>query len=233
MHPDASPTVVARGGRASPLGDALSGYSRPLLAVFVVATVATTGVVLGTVDTTAPPPALPVDVAVTGSLAALRIAAGVGLLGGAGSTALATAGLLVRDPRVRPARGLPSLAVAAVAFVTGTAAAHLAVPHVLALSTASTRGTLAATVDPVGLVELALFFPVVVGVGCALPAALVGGVAAGAVPRHTSTRQRGYAALAVVTAAAVLSPTDVATFGLFAVPPFVGFGAGVAWLELR
>jgi Sec-independent protein secretion pathway component TatC len=117
-------------------------------------------------------------------------------------------------------------------FLAGVVATHSVLPALLALRAAGGGTSLAATVGPTGVVELALFLPIAVGVGAAFPVSLVGAVRTGAIPRYTSTRQRGVVALAFVTVAATHSPPDLTTFGLVALPLFVGFGTGLAWLEL-
>jgi Sec-independent protein secretion pathway component TatC len=236
MHSDAVHALTLRGRRGSPLGDALRRRRRSLALVFAVTTLLASAVV-HRFDLVA----LSAQATVTGDVVSgarldtfstLRLALEAGLLCGLASTALVTTALLTRDRRVRLSRGVPQLLLGVVGFLGGASVARLALPFVLAFD-GPAGGTIAATVDPVGVVELALFFPVAVGVGVALPALLVAAVRAGAVPRYTSTRQRGYATLAFVTLAATHSPADLTTFGLFALPPFAGFGVGLAWLELR
>jgi Sec-independent protein secretion pathway component TatC len=56
---------------------------------------------------------------------------------------------------------------------------------------------------------------------------------AGLVPRFTAAGQRGLCVLEPVAFAATYSPTDLPSFALVALPPAVGLGVGVAWLEYR
>ncbi|WP_380678029.1 hypothetical protein [Salinigranum sp. GCM10025319] len=233
MHSDVAPSLTLGGRRGSPLGDSLRRRRRSLALVFVLTTLLAS-ILVARVDLVAlsatATSAGGVD-AGSGALPTLRLALEAGLLCGLASTALVVVGVLARNPRVRLFRGLPHLSLAVVGCLGGAVLARLSLPFVLALD-GPAGGTLATAVAPVGVVELALFFPVAVGVGVALPALLVAAVRAGAVPRYTSTRQRGYPVLVFVTLAATHSPADITTFGLFALPLFVGFGVGLAWLEL-
>lgn len=235
MHPDAVSALGGGGRRGSPLGDALRRRRRSLLLAFVLTTLLASAVVhrvdLVALSSTATLAGRVGDVELN-ALSTLRLALEAGLLCGLASTALVAIGVLARDRRVRLSRGVPHLLLAGVGFLGGAAVARLVLPLVFAFESPAGQ-SLAAAVAPAGVVELALFFPVAVGVGVALPALLIAAVRAGTVPRYTSTRQRGYAALAFVTLAATHSPADLTTFGLFALPPFVGFGIGLAWLELR
>jgi Sec-independent protein secretion pathway component TatC len=230
MHSDLAPTLTSRRERGSPLGTALHRNSRGLLAVFALTTAVATAVVASTVDFVAAVPYT--AVATLDPLTSARLAVEVGLVVGLASTTVATACVVASHPRVRVGRAVPLVLVAPVGFVTGVAAGHAVLPALFALRPAGSVTSLAAVVGPAGVVELALFFPVAVGVGAALPAVSVAAVRAGAVPRYTSTRQRGVVALAFVTVAATHSPPDLTTFGLVALPLFVGFGTGLAWLEL-
>ncbi|AUV82646.1 preprotein translocase subunit TatC [Salinigranum rubrum] len=233
MHSDVVPARPPLGRRRSPLGTALRSRPRRLVAVFVLGLLLTTGcvaLVAATVDLS-PWLGSVSEADPTGSLSTLRLALEAGLLGGLAATALAVTARLVRDRRVRPARAVGPLAAAGCGFVSGVLVAVAVLPALLTLRTGATGVPLGSAVDPTGVAELVCFFPLGVGVGTALPGLLVAAVRAGAVPRYTSTRQRGFVALAVVTLAATHSPADLPTFALLAAPPLGGFGLGVAWLE--
>lgn len=152
----------------------------------------------------------------------------VALLFGAVAAGGALLVLADRDvPGVRVRRGGSALALSAAAFAGGAVATHRAFVNPL-FELPALR---AAVVDPYRLGELALFFPVAVGIGVALPPLIAGLVRARAIPRYTSDRQRGLAALCVFVFAAVYSPPDLVTFAAFASPPFAGLAAGLAWCE--
>jgi Sec-independent protein secretion pathway component TatC len=102
-----------------------------------------------------------------------------------------------------------------------------------ALPLAATLGVLpgGAGVPTGWLGEFVLGLAASTAVGLALPPGLLAAARARLVPRHTSTGQRGLAALAILAFAAVYSPTDLPSFALVALPPFVGLAAGLALLE--
>ena len=168
--------------------------------------------------------ALLVQVSLTDLVVQLEVAALIGAVA-AGASLLFLAD---RDvPGVRARRGVPALSLAAATFVGGAAATHqLLVMPLFASPTPRTT-----VVDPYWLGELALFFPVAVGLGAALPSLIVGLVRARTIPRYTSDRQRGVAALCVFAFAAIYSPPDLMTFAVFAAPPLVGLAVGLAWCE--
>lgn len=162
-------------------------------------------------------------------LPALAARLEVAALVGAAAAGAALLGFASRDvPRVRLRRGAPALSLSALAFAVGAGAAHRLLVAPLA-GVVSGGGSLA--LDPYWLGELALFFPVAVGLGAALPPLTVGLVRARTLPRYTSDRQRGIAALPIVVFAAACSPPDLATFVIFAAPPLAGFAGGLAWCE--
>jgi hypothetical protein len=233
MHSDAVPVRTPLGRRHSPLGTALRHRPRLLAAVFVVGFLLATGtatLVAASVDLSAWVGAAS-GVDPSGPLSTPRLALEAGLLGGLAATALVVAVRLVHDRRVRPARAVAPLAVAAGGFAAGVLVGTAALPALFTLQTGATGVPLASAVDPTGVAELVLVFPLSAGVGVALPAALVAAVRAGATSRYVSARQRGFVALAVVTLAATHSPADLPTFALVAAPSLTGFGVGLAWLE--
>jgi Sec-independent protein secretion pathway component TatC len=218
------------GAAAGPLGASVRRHLRLLLAVFLLVSAAVTALA-ATLDLTAvvPPPVLPARLS-SRPRSALRLAVEVGTLAGAFAAAVVLVGSVGRDARVSLSRGRRQAVVAPVAFAVAAVCGWAALPHVVGV-VASASGRPA--VDAYWVAEVWLFFPVALGAAAATPFLLVAAARAGVVGRFTSTRQRGYAALAFVVFAACYSPPDGATFVLFAAPLFVGSAAGVAWLEFR
>jgi hypothetical protein len=232
MCSDVRPAFDPPGRHASPVATALHRRSRTLVVVGSLSTLLATAVLVWTVPAVVSlsvPRGLP-GVAELGPLATLRLAVGGGSLAGLSAAVLVIMHSFASDPRVRLSHGVSLLPAAVVAFCAGVAVAYSVVPSMLVLTLARGR-SLVDALDPVGVVEFACFFPLVVGVGAALPVLLVAAVRVGAMPRYTSTRQRGLATLAVAAAAAAYSPPDLVTFGLFAAPLVTGLGLGLVRLE--
>ncbi|MFC6725933.1 twin-arginine translocase subunit TatC, partial [Halobium palmae] len=140
------------------------------------------------------------------------------------------------DRRVSLRRGRTAFAFGGAGLLVGSVLGRLVVlPVYLSLLrdhvAASPTDATPVAVSLRWLAELGLFVPVGVGLGVALPFLLVGAVRSGLAPRYTSDRTRGFVALTLVTFAAVYSPPDLPSFALLAVPSFVGFAVGIAWLE--
>jgi hypothetical protein len=212
-----------------PVAAAARRYFRSLLAVFLLVSAVVTAAA-SSVDLTAVVPASAVSVGFSPRpLSAFRLAVEVGTLSGLLAAGVALVRFLGRDRRVSLSRGRRHAAVAAVAFAAGTVGGAALLPTAVA-----TAGSVAAgSVGPYWVAEVCLFFPVAVGFAAAAPFLLAAAVRASVVGRFTSTRERGYVALAFVAFAACFSPADGATFVLYAAPLFAGFAGGVAWLEFR
>ncbi|ADQ66471.1 sec-independent protein translocase (tatc) [Halogeometricum borinquense DSM 11551] len=215
-----------------PVGATVRRNLRPLLAVFLlvsaVVTAAASGINLtDVVSWSGVPPRLSPT-----PLTDFRLALEVGTLSGVFAAGLTLVGLLGRDARVSPSRSRRHAVVAAFAFTVGVAVGVILLPAV-AEAVSRVTATSAAGLDVYWYTEVWLFFPVALGGAAATPFLLIAAVRAGVVGRFTSTRQRGYAALAFVVFAACYSPADSATFVLLAAPLFVGLAAGIAWLEFR
>lgn len=213
-----------------PLWASARRHLRALLAVFLLVSAVVTALAAA-FDLTAvvPSSVLPVGLSPRPQ-SEFRLAVEVGTLAGAFAAAVVLVGAVGRDARVSLSRGRRQAAVAPVAFAVAAVCGRVALPHVVgAVASASGRPVL----DAYWAAEVWLFFPVALGAAAATPFLLAAAVRAGVVGRYTSTRQRGYAALAFVAFAACYSPPDGATFVLFAAPPFAGLAAGVAWLEFR
>lgn len=229
MHPDLASSRPGLDGSRSPLGRTLRRHRRRLLAGFVATSLLATGAAVVVLDTATLPPS--VGAVGLGTVAVFRLAVEVGLLVGGCSIALLVAGLLVGDPAVRLRRAFPHSCLVPVCALFGVVLAHAVLPALLALHTPATGGVLGDTLDPVGVVELVLFFPAATGIGAALPPLSVAAVRARAIPARPTTRQRGLVALSFVVFAATHSPTDLPTFALVAAPLFAGFGISLVWLE--
>jgi hypothetical protein len=234
-----------RRGR-SPFGATLRGRARELLVACLLGTLATYALLAalgapaleaaiphGALRGDGPTPAVIVGSPTTSHLLRAECA----LLGGVALSLAAAVGYAGHDDdRVDLSRCVGPLVVAAGLFVAGAVVGRLLVVPAsvdLLLSgfgSGSGRRTVA---DARWLAELGLFVPASVGVGAALPALVVGAVRGRLLPRYTGSRARGLAALALLAFASVYSPPDLPTFALVAAPPFAGFAAGIAWLELR
>jgi hypothetical protein len=212
-----------------PVAAAVRRRLRSLLAVFLlVSAVGTAAAAAFDITAVVPSSALPLGFS-SRPLSEFRLAVEVGTLSGLLAVGAALVGFLGRDRRVSLSRGRRHAAVAAVAFGAGTVGGAALLPTAVA-----TAGSVAAgSVGPYWVAEVCLFFPVAVGFAAAAPFLLAAAVRASVVGRFTSTRERGYVALAFVAFAACFSPADGATFVLYAAPLFAGFAGGVAWLEFR
>lgn len=215
-----------------PLPATARRHLRPLLAVFflvsAVVAAAAQSVDFASIVPAAVRPVRPASL----PLSDLRLAVEVGTLVGAVAAVVLLVALLGRDPRVSLSRGRRHASLAAAAFAGGGAAGLTALPDVVGLigPFAAASGS---ALDAYWFAEVWLFLPVALGFAAAAPFLLVAAVRAGVVGRFTTTGQRGYVALASVVFAACFSPPDGVTFVAFVAPLFVGFAAGVGWLELR
>lgn len=164
-------------------------------------------------------------------VADVRVRLQVASLVGLAATLAVGARLAADHDRVELAAGRGPLALAAIAAPVGSVAGVAAVP--VAVRALAAAGVPAPLVDPYWLGEFTLGVAVAGTVALAGPPAVVGAARAGVVDRLSSPRQRGLAALAVVSVAAVYSPSDTASFVAVAAPSFAGLAAGVAYLEFR
>ncbi|SFR55866.1 twin-arginine translocase subunit TatC [Halogeometricum limi] len=165
-------------------------------------------------------------------LTEFRLAVEAGVLAGFLATGVVFGRAVARDARVSASRARRHVALSAVLFLAGALGAAVTFPAVVELVAPFAAGA-GSSLGPYWLAELWLFFPVALGAAAATPALLAAATRAGLVDRFTTTRQRGSVAFVFVAFAACFSPTDGATFVLFAAPLFAAFAAAVAWQEFR
>lgn len=217
------------------LGAVVHQYAGNLLAVFAFTTIGVTaGFVLTGFDiqTLVPPSIGPVAVGpVTDQVAYNRLAVEIALLTALVTSSLYAAPILARHDRVEFRRARTSFAVAAACLVVGVLVGRLVVLPLSFELFAEHLVDVDAAVGPYWLTELALFFPVGLGVAFAFPALLVGAVRAGLLPRFTTARHRTCAVIPFVLFSATHAPPTANTFVLYAAPLLVGLGVGVAYLE--
>ena len=221
---------------ASPLAVTLRVRARELLAVAAVGTalalvaLRAAGIDLASAALAAHAPDATVLLSrapVTYRFVELEAAAAAGSLLAAAAAVLFTA----RDhPRVELRHGRGAFLAAGTACVVG---AYLG--HAVGVEAVRTLVAAGLTVDGVGgtywLTELAVTLPLVCGAASALPFALAGAARARLVPRRWTGRQRGVAAAAALSVAAVYSPPDSLTFVAAAGLLLAGLCAGFAALE--
>ncbi|MFC7202391.1 twin-arginine translocase subunit TatC [Haloferax namakaokahaiae] len=154
----------------------------------------------------------------------------VGLLVGAIAGGLHLLNLTSRHPDVSLWGERRSLVAAAVLAGGGLFVGRAVAPTLVSLLVATDRLAPAARQS---MLELELFFPVAVAIGVAAAPTLLALSRSGAVTPRLSGQARGAFVLLTVSFAALFSPPDPATFALFAIPPFVGLGVAIWWVEFR
>ncbi|MGB9956145.1 twin-arginine translocase subunit TatC [Haloferax prahovense] len=216
----------------SPLGAAARRHARRLVAIglstagFVFATARDPGL-LSPAAGVSPTAGVSTAVVTVGDptfLVRLELGVLAGLLAAGASLVF----LADRDPAVDIRAAWGWFALAAAGFLVGTAVASQVAPALFDLLVEWGRITADSRQSAL---ELELFFPVAVGGGAAVAPLLLGLRRAGALSRRLTGGTRGLSLLCLVAFAACFSPPDSTTFALYSVPPAVGLGVAVAWVE--